>query len=85
MTRPKKVFVSGCFDLLYSGHVAFINETAQYGNVYVVLGSDKTIAELKGCETINSEQKRKYILENLKSVTKCVINKGSFKLWEIFS
>ncbi len=76
-TKNKKVFVSGCFDMLHSGHVAFLNEAAQYGDVYVGLGSDKTIRELKGRETINSELERKYMLENLKSVKKVIINKGS--------
>ena len=75
--RTKKVFVSGCFDMLHSGHVAFLNEAAQYGEVYVGLGSDKTIYELKARETINSELERKYMLENLKSVKRVIINKGS--------
>lgn len=29
---PKKVFVSGCYDLLHSGHVEFFREAAQYGD-----------------------------------------------------
>ncbi len=41
MTR--KVFVSGCFDMLHSGHVAFFRDAARYGDVYVALGSDQTI------------------------------------------
>ena len=77
MAKPKKIFVSGCFDLMHSGHVAFLNEAAGYGDVYVALGSDKTINELKGRETVNSEQERKYMLENLKSVKRCIINSGS--------
>ena len=36
-----KVFVSGCFDMLHSGHVAFFREAASYGDLYVALGSDK--------------------------------------------
>ena len=47
-----KVFVSGCFDLLHSGHVAFFKEAAQYGDLYVGLGSDDTIQDLKGRQTI---------------------------------
>ncbi len=38
----KKVLVSGFFDLLHSGHIAFFREAANYGDVYVALGSDKT-------------------------------------------
>jgi cytidyltransferase-like protein len=39
----KKVFVSGCYDMLHSGHVAFFEEAASYGDLYVGLGSDETI------------------------------------------
>ena len=51
---PKKVFVSGCYDMLHSGHVAFFNEAASYGDLYVGIGSDNTINELKARRTINS-------------------------------
>ncbi|MBP3613309.1 MAG: adenylyltransferase/cytidyltransferase family protein, partial [Bacteroidaceae bacterium] len=43
----KKVFVSGCYDMLHSGHVAFFKEAATYGDLYVGIGSDATIRELK--------------------------------------
>ena len=43
----KKVFVSGCYDMLHSGHVAFFEEAAGYGDLYVGIGSDKTVNELK--------------------------------------
>ncbi len=29
----KKVFVSGCYDMLHSGHVAFFEEAARYGDL----------------------------------------------------
>lgn len=28
----KKVFVSGCYDLLHSGHVEFFQQASQYGD-----------------------------------------------------
>ena len=34
----KKVFVSGCFDMLHSGHVAFFEEAATHGDLYVGIG-----------------------------------------------
>lgn len=73
----KKVFVSGCFDMLHSGHVAFLQEAAEYGDLYVGIGADSTIRELKGRETINSESERKYMLEALRSVHKVFVNSGS--------
>lgn len=75
--KRKKVFVSGCFDMLHSGHVAFLQEAAGYGDLYIGLGSDKTIRELKGRETINSEDERLYMLSALSCVHKVIINKDS--------
>ena len=31
----KKVFVSGCYDLLHSGHVEFFQQASRYGDLYV--------------------------------------------------
>jgi cytidyltransferase-like protein len=73
----KKVFVSGCFDLLHSGHIAFLKEAAQFGDLYVGIGSDKTISDLKGRNTINSEEERLYILDALTCVHQVKINSGS--------
>ncbi len=33
MIMSKKVFVSGCFDMLHSGHVAFFKDAASYGEL----------------------------------------------------
>jgi cytidyltransferase-like protein len=77
-SKKKKVLVSGCFDMLHSGHVAFLNEAALHGDeLYVAIGSDSTIEELKGRKTINSEDERQYMIQNLKCVTQCLISRGS--------
>ncbi len=75
--KRKKVFVSGCFDMLHSGHVAFLQEASEYGDLYVGIGSDKTIRELKGRETINSEDERIFMLKALTCVHNAIVNKGS--------
>ncbi|MDR0973429.1 MAG: adenylyltransferase/cytidyltransferase family protein [Prevotellaceae bacterium] len=75
--RTKKVFVSGCYDMLHSGHVAFFEEAARYGDLYVGIGSDKTIFELKARKTVNSENERLYMIQALKSVKQAWINNGS--------
>ncbi len=79
MTK-KKVFVSGCFDLFHSGHVAFLESAAQYGELYVGIGSDQTVLDLKGRHTVYKEQERKYIIENLRFVKQCLVNSGGGKL-----
>jgi cytidyltransferase-like protein len=73
----KKVFVSGCYDMLHSGHVAFFEEAAALGDLYVGIGSDATISELKGRKTINTEQERLYMVSALKAVKHAFVNKGS--------
>ena len=73
----KKVFVSGCYDMLHSGHVAFFEEAARYGDLYVGIGSDKTVNELKARKTINTDAERLYMVRALKSVKDAWINSGS--------
>ncbi len=77
VSKKKKVFVSGCFDMLHSGHIAFLKEAAEYGDLYIGLGSDKTLKELKGREPINSEEERVYMLSALACVNKVTVNRGS--------
>ena len=72
-----KVFVSGCYDMLHSGHVAFFEAAASYGDLYVGIGSDKTIFELKNRKTINPEQERLYMVKALRCVKDAWINSGS--------
>jgi len=74
---PKKVFVSGCFDMLHSGHVEFFREAAQYGDVYVALGSDKTVFDLKGRTTFNNEQERLFMVKSVSFVKDAFISSGS--------
>ncbi len=72
----KKVFVTGCFDMLHSGHVAFLKEASSWGDLYVGIGSDANVSNLKGRYPVNSEAERKYMLESVRYVHRCVINKG---------
>ncbi len=73
----KKVFVSGCYDMLHSGHVAFFEEAATYGELYVGIGSDRTVNELKARKTVYSENERLYIVKALRAVKDAWINRGS--------
>ncbi len=73
----KKVFISGCYDILHSGHIAFFKEASQFGDLYVGLGSDATIYELKGRQTIYSDQERLYMVDAIRYVKEAFINSGS--------
>jgi len=73
----KKVFVTGCFDMLHSGHVRFLEEAAGFGEVHVGIGSDRTVKELKGRYPVTTQKERKYLLEAVRHVKACYINSGS--------
>lgn len=72
----KKVFVTGCFDLLHSGHVAFLKEAAQFGDLYVCIGSDENVKNLKGRYPVNHQAERRYLLEALACVQEVRVNQG---------
>lgn len=73
----KKVFVSGCYDLLHSGHVEFFRQAAEYGDLYVGIGSDETILHYKGHKTLWNEQDRLFMVKAIRYVKDAYINAGS--------
>ena len=68
----KKVFVSGCYDLLHSGHVEFFRQAAEYGDLYVGIGSDETILHYKGHKTLYPEQERLFMVSAVRWVDEVV-------------
>lgn len=72
----KKVFVSGCYDLLHSGHVEFFRQASQYGDLYVGIGSDKTILGYKHHKTFYPEQERLFMVKSIRYVKDAFINQG---------
>jgi len=73
----KKIIVSGCFDMLHSGHIAFFREAASYGDLYVALGSDQTVFDLKGKTPVNSEQERLFMIQSVAVVKDAFVSQGS--------
>ena len=73
----KKVFVSGCYDMLHSGHVEFFREASAYGDLFVALGSDRTVYELKGRVPINPEQERLFMVASIGCVKQAFISQGA--------
>lgn len=73
--RRRKVFVSGCFDLLHSGHVAFFREAAQLGDLYVSVGNDKNVTALKA-KPMFPEEERVYMVQAIRWVHKAFVAKG---------
>ena len=73
----KRVFVSGCYDLLHSGHVEFFRQAAEYGDLYVGIGSDETILHYKNHKTLYPEQERLFMVKAIRYVKDAYINQGS--------
>lgn len=72
----KKVFVTGCYDLLHSGHIEFFKQASQYGDLYVGIGSDETIEEYKHHKPMFPEAERLFMVSAVKYVKEAVINEG---------
>ncbi len=64
------VFTNGCFDVLHRGHVAYLKEAKQAGDVLVVaINSDQSVRRLKGADRpINSATDRAAVLGELSCV-----------------
>lgn len=74
--RGKKIiFSNGCFDILHSGHVSYLETAKSYGDILILgLNSDRSVATLKGKNRpINTELDRAYILAALEAVDYVVI------------
>lgn len=70
----KIVFTNGCFDILHSGHVSYLNRAGELGDVLIVgINTDDSIRRLKGPERpINSLSDRMQVLAGLGVVTHIV-------------
>ena len=68
--NKKLVFTNGCFDILHSGHVDYLNKAKELGDYLLVgLNSDFSVKKIKGEKRpIINEMERASLLDNLKCV-----------------
>ncbi|WP_435189496.1 D-glycero-beta-D-manno-heptose-7-phosphate kinase [Pseudothioglobus sp. nBUS_23] len=73
--NKKIVFTNGCFDILHTGHVKYLEQSKSFGDVLIVgMNSDKSVKSIKGNNRpINAELDRAYILASLEAVDYVVI------------
>jgi D-beta-D-heptose 7-phosphate kinase/D-beta-D-heptose 1-phosphate adenosyltransferase len=64
------VFTNGCFDLLHPGHVNYLEDAGNMGDVLIIgLNSDDSVRQLKGpSRPINSLADRAHMLAALRAV-----------------
>jgi len=77
MMNEKKVLVSGCYDLLHGGHIAFFKTAASYGKLFVSIGSDDNLLQLKGKKPYFSQEERLFIVKSVRYVYEAFIATGS--------
>ena len=75
--KNKKVFVSGCYDLLHGGHIAFFKTASHYGDLYVAIGSDENVRLLKGKMPYFSQDERTYMVSAVRFVKEAFVASGS--------
>ena len=64
------VMTNGCFDILHSGHVSYLEEAAQLGDrLIVAVNTDRSVTELKGPgRPVNNVKRRMAVLAGLSAV-----------------
>ena len=70
------ILVTGSFDSLHSGHIAFLKTASHYGDLCVGIGSDRSIASLKGRVTVNKQDERLFMVRAVRYVHIAWINSG---------
>lgn len=74
--KNKKVLVSGCYDLLHGGHIAFFKTASAYGELFVSVGSDENLLQLKGKKPFFSQEERLFVVGSVKYVTEAFLSSG---------
>jgi D-beta-D-heptose 7-phosphate kinase/D-beta-D-heptose 1-phosphate adenosyltransferase len=71
----KIVFTNGCFDILHLGHIKYLEEAKNLGDILIVgVNADSSVRRLKGeSRPINLEFDRAYLLNALNAVDFVVI------------
>lgn len=69
------VFTNGCFDILHAGHIQYLMNAKEMGNILIIgLNSDASVKKLKGeNRPINNEYDRAFVLSALSMVDYVVI------------
>ncbi len=69
------VFTNGCFDIIHAGHVQYLEQAKQLGDILIVgLNSDASVKRLKGADRpVNTEQDRAMVLAALESIDFVVV------------
>ena len=70
----KLVFTNGCFDILHSGHVRYLQTAAGFGDILLLgLNADSSVRKLKGPHRpIMAQADRAYLLSAIEAID-CIV------------
>ncbi len=75
----RKVLAAGTFDIIHSGHVRMLWDAKKLagddGELVVVVARDENVRKFKGRDPIVPQEKRLYLVSNLKPVDRAVLGK----------
>jgi cytidyltransferase-like protein len=73
----KKVIVTGCYDWFHTGHIRFFEEVSALGDLYVCVGNDANVENLKGKgHPLFREDERRFVAGAIRFVTQALITTG---------
>jgi rfaE bifunctional protein nucleotidyltransferase chain/domain len=65
----KIVFTNGCFDIIHVGHITYLRQAKELGDLLVVgLNSDKSVSLIKPKRPINPQNHRAEVLSSIETV-----------------
>ena len=76
-TKPVRVYMDGCFDMLHYGHANALRQAKAMGDELVVgLIPDHEVLKAKGCAPVMNESERGALLDCIKWVDEVVRGKS---------
>lgn len=75
LLNNKIVFTNGCFDILHKGHIDYLSQARDKGNILVVgLNSDASVRSIKGeNRPLQDEKSRALVLASLRFVDAVIL------------
>jgi D-beta-D-heptose 7-phosphate kinase/D-beta-D-heptose 1-phosphate adenosyltransferase len=70
----KVVFTNGCFDLIHVGHVRYLSQARELGDILVIgLNADESVSSIKPGRPVTPEEQRAEVLAALSMVDYIVL------------
>lgn len=76
--KPTIVLAFGTFDLLHPGHIAYLKQAKQHGDMLaVVVSRDETVKRIKGRNPLLAQEDRLLMVQSLSIVDRALLGSSS--------